>query len=107
MILLEIVLKVVIGVMVMEVDKMANEVTDMEVDKVTDMKIPIEDLTYVILAIGDIYRDDVRSGRQVGRHTELIHLSAKSFNNASSATCWPNLQLMQVAPPGGQNWNQR
>ena len=37
MILLEMVLKVVIGVMVMEVDKMADEVTDMEVDKVTNM----------------------------------------------------------------------
>ena len=68
MILLEMMLEVVIGVMVMEVDKVANEVTDMEVDKVTDMKIPIEDLTDVILAIGDTYRDDVRSGRQVGRH---------------------------------------
>ena len=45
MILLEMVLKVVIGVMVMEVDKMANEVTGMEVDTVTDMKILIEDLT--------------------------------------------------------------
>ena len=61
MILLEMMLEVVIGVLVMEVDKMANEVTDMEVDKVTDMKISIEDLTDVILAIGDIYRDDVRS----------------------------------------------
>ena len=29
-------LAVVIGVMVMEVDKVADEVTDMEVDKVTD-----------------------------------------------------------------------
>ena len=48
--------------MVMEVDKVDDEVTDMEVDKVTDMKIPIEDLTDVILAIGDIYRDDVRVG---------------------------------------------
>ena len=62
MILLEIMLEVVIGVMVMEVDKVADEVTDMEVDKVTDMKIPIEDLTDVILAIGDTYRDYVRSG---------------------------------------------
>ena len=61
MILLEMMLEVVIGVMVMEVDKVADEVTDMEVDKVTDMKIPIEDLTDVILAIGDTYRDDVRS----------------------------------------------
>ena len=43
----------VIGVLVMKVDKVADEVTDMEVDKVTDMKIPIEDLTDVILAIGD------------------------------------------------------
>ena len=60
-ILLEMMLEVVIGVMVMEVDKVANEVTNMEVDKVTDMKIPIDDLTDVILAIGDTYRDDVRS----------------------------------------------
>ena len=55
-------LEVVIGVMFMEVDKVANEVTDMEVDKVTDIRIPIEDLTDVILAIGDTYRDYVRSG---------------------------------------------
>ena len=56
MILLEMMLELVIGVMVMEVDKLADEVTDMEVDKVTDMKISIEDLTDVILAIGDTYR---------------------------------------------------
>ena len=62
MIILEMMLEVVIGVIVMEVDKMADEVTDMEVDKVTDMKIPIEDLTGVILAISDTYRDCVRSG---------------------------------------------
>ena len=37
MILLEMLLEVVIGVMVMEVDKVADEVTDMEVDKVTDI----------------------------------------------------------------------
>ena len=64
------------------------------------MKIPIEDLTDVILAIGDTYRDYVRSGRQV----ELIlvappggqisnqykkrHLVAKFPSNASGATCW-------------------
>ena len=41
MILLEMMLEVVIGVLVMEVDKVADEVTDMEVDKVADMKIPI------------------------------------------------------------------
>ena len=50
---------VVFGVLVMEVDKVADEVTGMEVNKVTDMKISIEYLTDVILAIGDTYRDDV------------------------------------------------
>ena len=51
MILMEMMLEVVIGVLVMEVGKVADEVTDMEVDKVADMKIPIEDLTEVILEI--------------------------------------------------------
>ena len=38
-------LEAVIGLLVMEVDKVADEVTDMEVDKVTNMtaKIPNED----------------------------------------------------------------
>ena len=75
----------VIGVLVMKVDKVADEVTDMEVDKVTDMEIPIEDLTDVILAICDTYRDYVRSGQQVGQHVELIQ---------NGATYWPNLQLV-------------
>ena len=66
--------------LVMEVDKVADEVTDMEVDKVTDMQIPIE---YLILAICDTYRDYVRSGPQV----------AKFSANASGATWWTNFQL--------------
>ena len=37
MILLEMMFEMVIGVMVMEVDKVADEVTNMEVDKVTNM----------------------------------------------------------------------
>ena len=66
---------IVVLVILMEADKVADEVTDMEVDKVTDIKIPIEDLTDLILAIGDtVNRDDVRSGRQVGRHVELIQV---------------------------------
>ena len=56
MILLEIMLEVVIWVMVMEVDKVADEVTDMEVDKVADMKIPIEDLTDVILSVEQYHK---------------------------------------------------
>ena len=40
-----------IVVLIMEVNKVADEVTDMEVDKVADTKIPIEDLTEVILEI--------------------------------------------------------
>ena len=47
MILREMMLEVVIGVMVMEVDKVADEVTNMEVDMVTNMmaKIPNEDFS--------------------------------------------------------------
>ena len=37
MILLELMLEVVIGVLVMEAGKVADEVTNMEVDKVTNM----------------------------------------------------------------------
>ena len=50
--------------MVMEVDKVADEVAELEVDKVADMvvKIPNEDLTHVILMIGDTFGDDVRVG---------------------------------------------
>ena len=47
MVLLEAMVEVVIGVMVMEVDKVADEVTNMEVDKVTNMmaKITNEDFS--------------------------------------------------------------
>ena len=41
MILLEMMLEVVIGVLVIEVGKVADEVTNMEVDKVADMKMLI------------------------------------------------------------------
>ena len=46
-ILIEMMLEVLIGVLVMEVDKVADEVTNMEVDKVTNMmaKIPSEDFS--------------------------------------------------------------
>ena len=46
-ILIEMILEVLIGVLVMEVDKVADEVTNMEVDKVTKMvaEVPNEDLT--------------------------------------------------------------
>ena len=50
--------------MVMEVEKVANKVADMKVDKVADMvvKIPNEDFTHVILTIGDTFGDDVGGG---------------------------------------------
>ena len=34
------------------------------------------------------------------------HLVAKFGTNASGAILWTILQLMQIAPPGDQNWNQ-
>ena len=48
MILLEMMLEVVIGVLVVEVGNVADKVTNMEVEKVADMKIPIEDLTVIL-----------------------------------------------------------
>ena len=41
MILFEMMLELLIGVMVMEVDKVADEVTDMEVDRVANMMAKI------------------------------------------------------------------
>ena len=58
--ILEMMLEEVIGVMVMEVNKVADEVTNMEVDKVADMKIPIEDLTEVILRYWCLSEDAFR-----------------------------------------------
>ena len=56
--------------MVMEVDKVADEVADVEVDKVADMvvKISNEDFTHLILTIGDTFGDDVRGGAGIDRH---------------------------------------
>jgi len=48
MILREIMLKVVNGVLVIEVYKVADEVANMEVDKVADMKIHIENLFCIL-----------------------------------------------------------
>ena len=48
MILMEMMLEVVIGVLVVEVGKVAEEVTDMELGKVADMKIPIVDFTVIL-----------------------------------------------------------
>ena len=52
--------------MVMEVDKVADEVADVDVDKVDDMvvKMTNEDFTHVILTIGDTFGDDVRGGAE-------------------------------------------
>ena len=47
-------LEVVIGVLVMEVDNVADDVTDMEVDKVTNMK--------TFLICHDFYGDGVGVG---------------------------------------------
>ena len=65
-------LTAVMGVVDMEVDKIADEVANMvsdkEVEKVVEevadivVKIPNEDFTDVTLAIGGTYGDDARGG---------------------------------------------
>ena len=59
-----------------------------EDDKVADMvlKIPDDDFTDVTVAIGDTYEDDVKGNDVGGGHKWR----------------WSNLELIQVAPPGGQ-----
>ena len=61
-------LEVLIGVLVMEVDKVADEVTNMEVDKVTNMMAEFA--------------------------TNTSYLAAKFLTNACGATWWPNFHLM-------------
>ena len=46
MILMEVMLEVVIGVLVMKVDKVADMVVNMKVDKVADMLVKIPDEDY-------------------------------------------------------------
>ena len=74
-ILIEMMLEVLIGVLVMEVDKVADEVTNMEVDKVTNMMAEFA--------------------------TNTSYLAAKFLTNESGATWCSNFELMQEAPPGG------
>ena len=62
--------------MVMKVDKVADEVTNTEVEKVTNMMAEFA--------------------------TNTSYLAAKFLTNESGATWQPNLELMKVAPPGGQ-----
>ena len=66
-------------VLVMEVDKVADEVTNTEVEKVTNMMAEFA--------------------------ANTSYLAAKFLTNESGATWWPNFQLMELAPPGGQIFN--
>ena len=48
----------------------------------------------------------VPSGYQVCDQCMWLHLVAKFGTNTSGAIWWRILHLMQIAPPGDQNWNQ-
>ena len=69
-------LEVLNGVMVMKVDKVADEVTNTEVEKVTNMMAEFA--------------------------TNTSYLAAKFLTNESGATWWPNFQLKHVVPPDDQ-----
>ena len=73
------ILEVLNGVMVMKVDKVADEVTNTEVEKVTNMMAEFA--------------------------TNTSYLAAKFLTNESGATWWQNFQKMQVVPPGVQICN--
>ena len=61
---MEMMLEVVIVMLVMEVDKVANEVADMDFEKVTDMVLQINDeyFTHVLPTIDDTFGNAVRGG---------------------------------------------
>ena len=75
--LMEMMLEVLMGMVDMEIDKVADFMVEMEVDKVGEMvvKIPNEGFTGVTLAIGDTCENCIRGanggdeqrGRQGGR----------------------------------------
>ena len=46
------------------------------------------------------------SGGQIWNLCKWRHLVYNFANNSSGAIWWTSLQLMQIAPPGDQNWNQ-
>ena len=77
------------GVVYMEVDKVADEVTNMEVDKVTNMMAEFATNASYLTA-------------KCLTNEEFFGVTlAKIITNASGATWWPNFQLMEVVPPGG------
>ena len=49
--------------------------------------------------------DRIENSHQTAALSHLHQLLEKFIRNASSAFKRPNSQPMQVAPPGGQNWN--
>ena len=67
MILMEMMLEVVIGVLVMEVDKVADEVTNMDVDKVTNMMAKITVMDMEVDKVADEVAD-MEVDMEVDRH---------------------------------------
>ena len=79
-------LEVMIWVLDMEVDKVADEVTNMDVDKVTNMMAKITWWSNLKL---------IKWG----------HLMDEFPTNTSGATWWSNLELIKVGPPDEQIFN--
>ena len=51
---------------------------------------------------GNVAMQVAPSGDKIWNYCNRCHLVTKFVTNASGAIWWPNLQLMQVAPSGGQ-----
>ena len=65
--------------------------------------IPTDDVNKTILA--NVAMQVAPLGGQTCNCHKKPQLLAKSTTNACSAIWWPKLELIQVTPPGGQNWN--
>ena len=54
---------------------------------------------------GNVAMQVTQPGGQLCKQCKWRHLMTKCWTNPSCATWWPNMQLMQVAPSGGQIYN--
>ena len=54
---------------------------------------------------GNVATQVTQPGGQLCKQCKWCHLMTKFWTNPNCAICWPNLQLLQVVPSGGQICN--
>ena len=89
---------------------MGPDVTDLCAN-LTDVTLADEDTNSVLTdnanrtIQGNLAMQVTQLGGKICNECKWFHLVSKFATNASGAIWWPNLELMQVAPSGGQICN--